>query len=423
MIRQRYDGEYVVKKYGPFVVNIPENLSVDDIYKYLMYILLTKKFNILSGEYIDEIGGTLIPFKKSRTIKHKMGSLKLESYFLSKQKPIRKHGENLCVYDYVWSQVQNKRGFKNYTFDKLKNEIDRFVEGDDGRVNTEELVNWVKKCHPRVSIHAYDMRYKNFLRHTNGHPDIVLVYIVKDHHCHPITNEKLKLIASKANQGKDLFKHMIDLKWSKSHDKVKKLKNSDDIALFGGENHVLILPKEMKIQEAIETYIISKNYYVEYLHWSNNGVLDGFIDHAKNMYCLNDEYDTRKSICKKLFKIYKIDDFTWSNQSYTSLANSLFKQMCGYLPESNYNVQARQMLDDFYPRAMQWCTDDEIPDDVLNIDICKCYPSILLHNNQPIPVYTIHDTIKPFTDISQLDHCDCGEFYLDETVLNRAVFN
>lgn len=53
-----------------------------------------------------------------------------------------------------------------------------------------------------------------------------------------------------------------------------------------------------------------------------------------------------------------------------------------------------QVLDDIYPRAMHWCTENDIPNDTLNIDICKCYPSILLHNNQPIPVYTIHDTVK-----------------------------
>lgn len=70
-----------------------------------------------------------------------MGSLKLESYFLSKQKPIKKHGENLCVYDYVWNQVQNKRGFKNYTSNKLKDEINKFANGEDKRVSTEELVD------------------------------------------------------------------------------------------------------------------------------------------------------------------------------------------------------------------------------------------------------------------------------------------
>lgn len=67
--------------------------------------------------------------------------------------------------------------FKNYTFDKLKNEINRFVEGNDRRVSTQELVNWAKNCHLNVSIHAYDMRYKKFIRHTNDHPDVVLVFI------------------------------------------------------------------------------------------------------------------------------------------------------------------------------------------------------------------------------------------------------
>lgn len=50
---------------------------------------------------------------------------------------------------------------------------------------------------------------------------------------------------------------------------------------------------------------------------------------------------------------------------------------------------------------------------MVNIDICKCYPSVLLNNNTPIPVYSIHYTITPFTHVSQLGLC--GEFYIDET--------
>ena len=56
------------------------------------------------------------------------------------------------------------------------------------------------------------------------------------------------------------------------------------------------------MRDAISLYSTNKNLYVEYLHWNNNGVLDGFIDHNKNMYLLNDEYDTRKQICDRLFK-------------------------------------------------------------------------------------------------------------------------
>ena len=135
------------------------------------------------------------------------------------------------------------------------------------------------------------------------------------------------------------------------------------------------------------------------------------------MYLLNEEYNTRKTICDKLFKIYKTHDFKWSNQSYTSISTSLFRQLNGYIPESSYNVNTRQMLDDFYPRTLQWCTTDDIPEDVVNIDIAKCYPSILLHNKHEIPIYSIHDVIEPFNCKSDLNLC--GEFYIDKTVLNN----
>ena len=63
------------------------------------------------------------------------------------------------------------------------------------------------------------------------------------------------------------------------------------------------------------------------------GILDGFIDHKQNMYPSNNECDIGKSICDKLFNKYKTHDFRWSNQSYTSIASSLYKHMCVYIPE------------------------------------------------------------------------------------------
>ena len=75
------------------------------------------------------------------------------------------------------------------------------------------------------------------------------------------------------------------------------------------------------------------------------------------------------------------------------------------------------MLDDYHPRASQWCTTDDIPDDVVSIDIAKCYPSILLNNKHEIPIYSIHDVIESFNCKSDLNLC--GEFYIDETVLNN----
>ena len=87
----------------------------------------------------------------------------------------------------------------------------------------------------------------------------------------------------------------------------------------------------MRMNAAIDTYVNTSGHYVEYIHWNNKGILDGFIDHRKNMYLLNDEYETRKVIHEKLFDRYKTHEFKWSNQSYTSMGASIFKQINGYI--------------------------------------------------------------------------------------------
>ena len=140
------------------------------------------------------------------------------------------------------------------------------------------------------------------------------------------------------------------------------------------------------------------------------------MDHKNNMYVLNNEYETRKSICERLYKIYKSYDFIWCNQSYTSLASSLFKHMTGYLPESQYDTKTREVLDDFYPPALQWCSTDPAPDNLVSLDISKCYPSILIDNESPIPLYTIHDIIKPFDGVFKT-----GEYYIDEYVIEKRL--
>ena len=228
-----------------------------------------------------------------------MGSLKLESYLLNKQRPIKSYGANSCVIDYVWDQVRGRKGFKTYTYDKLKNEIyDYIPEGD--MINTEQLIEWAKNCHKNVSIHAFDSMYRKFVSFTNSYTrtDVTLVYIVKDHHCFPITDERLKLTASKANQGgcDSLLKHMTELKWSQRHELVHRVERLDDLVCLDKENNIIVLPEEAKMTQAIDIYINEYKLYVEYLHWNNNGILDGFIDHRQNMYLLNQEYDIRKSI-------------------------------------------------------------------------------------------------------------------------------
>ena len=54
------------KTYGPFTVKKPVNMSKMDVYKFVMYTLLNKQFNLLSGEYISGIGCQIIKLDKKK---------------------------------------------------------------------------------------------------------------------------------------------------------------------------------------------------------------------------------------------------------------------------------------------------------------------------------------------------------------------
>ena len=179
-------------------------------------------------------------------------------------------------------------------------------------MSTQELIDWAKACHPNVSIHAYDSTWRKFMKHiARSKPPIFLIFYVKDHHLYSIQDDRLKHIATKANQGgaDNLWKYMTDMKWSNkssNYNMYEELENNelteeDKPTLSTIENHVIVLSPDMKIEPVIETYMIRTNYFVEHLHYDNNGRLDGFMDHKNNMYVLNNEYETHKLICERLF--------------------------------------------------------------------------------------------------------------------------
>ena len=196
------------------------------------------------------------------------------------------------------------------------------------------------------------------------------------------------------------------------------------------KNNVIVYSENMSVKQAIHDYMSLYSFYVEQLHYNNNGQLDAFIDHRGNMFVENNEYEIRKQICESLYEKYNIHEFKWANQSYTSLANSLFKTMVGYLPESNYNNRTREILDRYYPKAIQWCSfDNPSPEeDLVNIDICKQFPGILINNAQTVPIYTAHDIIKKFEGKQEMDNdigihypelYANGEFYIDEFEIKK----
>ena len=274
-------AEYTDKTYGPFKMEVPK-LSKPDMYKFLMSTLPQNNFTVLSTETIAEIGATITTHNEQFFKDHVAGALKLNTFFLDKQFQIKQRGDNTCMVDFVWHNCKGKKGFQKYTYQKLYDEMEVYGSASFPRMSTQELVDWANACHPNVSIHAYDSTWRKFVKHiASTTKDVSLVFYVKDHHLYPIQDDRLKQIATKANQGgaDNLWRYMTDMKWSnKSSNNImyEELENNElteegKPTLSTIENHVIVLPPDMKIQPVIETYIIRTNYFVEYLHYDNNG--------------------------------------------------------------------------------------------------------------------------------------------------------
>ena len=86
------------------------------------------------------------------------------------------------------------------------------------------------------------------------------------------------------------------------------------------------------------------------------------------------------------------------------------------------------MLDRFYPKAIQWCSFENQPENLVSIDICKQFPSILIDNNCIIPNYTVHDYVEKFEGTQKMDNDiglyypeleEIGEFYIDTFTIKQ----
>lgn len=165
--------------FGPLSMEMPQ-LSNEDLYKFMVFTLLQHDFSILSTQTIANIGAKIMIHKPLEFRHMKIGALKLNTFLLDKQFPIKQRGDNTCMIDFIWHQCQNKVGFKRYTYQKLKEELSEFTTSCPF-MSTQEVVDWAKEFHPNISIHAYDSTCKKFMKHiaTTPRDDISLVFFLK----------------------------------------------------------------------------------------------------------------------------------------------------------------------------------------------------------------------------------------------------
>ena len=104
--------EYTDKTYGPFKMEVPK-LSKSDMYKFLMFTLFQNNFTVLSTETIAKIGATITTHNEQFFKDHKVGALKLNTFFLDKQFQIKQQGENTCMVDLFGITARVRKDSRN----------------------------------------------------------------------------------------------------------------------------------------------------------------------------------------------------------------------------------------------------------------------------------------------------------------------
>ena len=262
-----------------------------------------------------------------------------------------------CVIDYVWTVCNGRYGFKRYSKDSFERELKRFATSYDSAITTRELLEWRDALHKNVSIYALDPTYKcfEFSPARNNKESVRLCYVVLDNHCYPILNEEIiTRIASKANGTIDQLVQKIE--YSCESDNLlapQSLDENSPIWELGHKDHVVVLPENFHVQDAMRLSIKKTGATVPFFKYNNKKMLSAFV-HPKleTLFVENDDFLVRKNVCEKLYKKWPVLQFRFKNQSLTKIANDLFEVAFGYLPKSTYNEKTVETINANKPNAL-----------------------------------------------------------------------
>ena len=81
----------------------------------MIFTSLQNDFSIFSTQIIVSVGTKITKHQEQHFINHKVGALKLNTYFFDKQFPIKQSGDNTCMIDFVSHQCRSRKWFRTYS--------------------------------------------------------------------------------------------------------------------------------------------------------------------------------------------------------------------------------------------------------------------------------------------------------------------
>jgi hypothetical protein len=122
------------------------------------------------------------------------------------------------------------------------------------------------------------------------------------------------------------------------------------------------------------------------------------------------DYKKRMSIATRLFRDTGYAGFQFVNQSYCKLARMSFQIEFGELPLESYGPEQLDILQRFPITPFTCETGNYCDENLISIDMAKCYTARLLNNVDDYPIFSFGDKKQPY--VKSDDKLPVGEYYI-----------
>lgn len=316
--------------------------------------------------------------------------------------------KGLCVIDFIYRELKDKKYFKTLTYEKLKIDFPFYKNG----ITTSEIINWAKDK-KYISVYAVDPFMKLFDSYIADDAFYSLVFLCNNNHCYPITDEEQRqqIFKSKSINIKKLEYHIED---TESYIYVDNVKDSYDKLVNGHYNQKLILidcdKNDITMYELVNDIIKHSNTMIETIHFDSDKRVSAFM-YRKKVYVNAPDYEKRKDIVDKLHKQLEINELKFNNHSYAQISKNILQYFLHKNPEkSEYNPQVAEIIEKYKPKPFVVKYKNERSGDAF--DIKKSYSAFLINNTYEYPIFTVCDEVKPY----EKDDITPGLYYVDRVI-------
>lgn len=396
------------------VILATDNDIRDD--NYVIAVILNDLQDKYKGEVkkIGEVAWTTTSNKKSDFRKLKFKAQRISSRILEDINGFKHPDTGYCVLQSLFNQLIGKDRFKKLTINQLAQQFREFCNIDEG-ISINDIQTWMDKYGKYLNVHILDGLNKITVLKGGEYASESVCIKLTNGHCYSIENDITKQSITQ--------KHRLELQgviWDNSLDDYFEATVDDyDSVVTGAIDKDVVLWENCYIPDLINNIIKVTGYNVEDIYFGCGSTIVAFVHPlTKKRIMENNKFELRKKICQTMQEKYNTVGFR--NQSITNMSRLLCEKINGGTPpESFYNVEVQDILDDYAPSAI---TDgyDEVKDNknVMGFDIFKSYSSVLYHNELDIPLYNV---LANWIDYDDSD-IQCGEYFLDCVVLGRRLF-